>query len=70
MNIYFRACVQSVYHQHAHMISVTPVVNRSVDNVLVKVKPSLNRALSQVIDVMNLRFTHALLYNTISKFKA
>jgi len=52
----FTACVQSVRHQHAHMILCkrSPLVNRSVDNVLFKVRPSLNQAFSQVIDVMNL----------------
>ena len=48
-----------------------PLVNRSVSDVLVKVKPSLHQAFSQVVDVMNLCFIHALLYNTLlSKFKA
>ena len=50
---------------------VTPLVNRSVNDVLVKVKPSLHQAFSKVVDVVNLCFIHALLYNTlISKFKA
>jgi len=38
----------------------TLLVNRSVDDVLVKVRPSLHQAFSQVIDVMNLCFTHAI----------
>ena len=42
---------------------VTPVVDRSVDDVLVKVKSSL----LQVVDVMNLCFIQALLYNTPNK---
>jgi len=43
----------------------------SIDDVPVKVKPSLHQVLSQVVDVMNLYFMHDLLYNTyISKFQA
>jgi len=43
----------------------------SIDDVPVKVKTSLHQAFSQVVDVMNLCFMHALLYNTpISKYKA
>ena len=61
MNIHVRACVQSVHHHHAHMIS---------DGVPVKVETSLQQAFSQVVDVMNLCFMYALLYNThISKFQ-
>ena len=45
----------------------TLLVNRSVDDVLVKVKPSLHKAFSQVVDIMNLCFIHALLYNTQNK---
>jgi len=61
MNIHVRACIQSVHHQHAHMISDGPA---SIDDVLVKVKTDLHQAFSQVVDVMNLCFMHALLYNT------
>jgi len=69
MNIHVRACVQSVHHQHAHMISVDGHAN--IDGVPVKFKTSLNQAFLQVVDVMNLCFMHTLLYNTqISKFKA
>jgi len=64
MNIQVTACVQSVHHQHAHMISDG---HASTDDVPVKVKTSLHQAFSQVIDVMNLCFTHALLYNTPNK---
>jgi len=39
------------------------LVSRSIDNILLKVKPSLHQALWQVVDVLN-RFIHALLYNT------
>jgi len=39
---------------------VTPLVNRSVDDVLVKVKPSLHQALLQVVDVM----IHESLFHT------
>jgi len=35
--------------------------------VPVKVKTSLHQAFSQVVDVMNLCFTHTLLYNTPNK---
>ena len=64
MNIYVRACVKSVQHQHAHMISNGPI---STDDVLVKVKTSLRQAFLQVVDVMNLCFVQALLYNTPNK---
>jgi len=68
MNIHFTACVQSAHHQHARMISDGhAMVNRSVDNVLFKVKPSLHQAFSQVIDVMNLCFGHASLQNFRNK---
>ena len=53
MNIHVRACVQSVHHQHAHMISDG---HDSIDDVPVKVKTSLHQAFSQVVDVMNLCF--------------
>jgi len=62
MNIHGRACVQSVHHQHAHVISDG---HASINDVLVKVKTSLHQAFSQVIDVMNLCFMHALLYITM-----
>jgi len=64
MNIHITAYVQSVHHQHAHMISDG---HASMDDVLVKVKTSLHQAFSQVINVMNLCFMHALLYNTTNK---
>jgi len=64
MYIRVRICVQSVHHQHAHVTSVTTLVNHSVDNVLVKVKPSLNREFSHVVDIVNLCFIHALVYIT------
>ena len=67
MNMHVRACVQSVHHQHAHMISNGHV---STDDAPVKPKTSLHRAFLQVVDVMDLCFMHALLYNTdISKFR-
>ena len=49
MNIHVTACVQSVHHQHAHMISDG---HDSIDDVPVKVKTSLRQALSQVVDVI------------------
>jgi len=62
MNNHVTACAQSVHHQHAHMISDG---RASIDDVLVKVKTSLHhQTFSQVVDVMNLCFIHALLYNT------
>jgi len=64
MNIQVKACVHSVHHQHAHMISDGHASN---DDVPVKVKTSLHLAFSQVVDVMNLSFIHALLYNTPNK---
>jgi len=45
--------------------------NPSIDDVPVKVKISLHQAYSEVVDVMNYGFMHALLYNTrINKFQA
>jgi len=67
MNINVTACVQTVHHQHAHMISYRNIINAGTDDVPVKVKISLHQAFSQVVDVMNLRFIHALLYNTANK---
>jgi len=64
MNIQVRACVQSVHHQHTHMISDG---HASIEELPVKVKTSLHQACLQVVDVMNLCFTHALLYNTPNK---
>jgi len=58
MNIHVRACVKSVHHQHAHMISDG---DASIDDVPVKINTSLHQEYSQVIDVMNLSFIHALL---------
>jgi len=40
MNIQVRLCVQSVHHQHAHMISDG---HASIDDVPVKVKTSLHQ---------------------------
>jgi len=67
MNIRVRACVQSVHHQHAHMISDGQFGHVSIDDVPVKVKTSLYQAFSQVVDAMNLCFIHGLLYNTPAK---
>jgi len=68
MNVHVRACVQSVHRQRAHVISDA---DSSIDDVPVKVRTSLYQAFLQVVDVMNLCFMHALLYNThISKFQA
>jgi len=63
MNIHVRACVQSVHHQHEHMISDGH--GRWYSDVLVKVKTSLRQAFLQVIDVMNLSFMHTLLDNSV-----
>jgi len=46
---------------------VTPLVNRSVSDVLVKVKPSLHQAFLKVVNVVNLCFIYTLLYNTPNK---
>jgi len=43
---------------------VTLLFNRSVDDVLVKVKPRLHQEFLQVVDVTNLCIIHALLYKT------
>jgi len=46
-------------------------VQASIDDVPAKFKTSLYQAFLQVVDVMNLCFMHALLYNShISKFQA
>jgi len=51
---------------NTHISSMaTLLVFRSVDDVLVQVKPSLHQ--TQVFNVMNLYFIHALLYNTRNK---
>jgi len=42
---------------------VTPLVDLGVSDV----KPSLHQAFLKVVDVMNLCFVHALLYNTPNK---
>ena len=70
MNIHVRACVQSVHHQHAHIISDGHV---SIDDDFpVKVdKPSLHQAFLQVVDIKNLCFMHACCITPqISKCKA
>jgi len=69
MNIQVRACIQSVHHQHAHMISDG---HASIDDFPVKVKTSLHLVFSQVVDVMNLCFIYTLccLTHQISKCKA
>jgi len=64
----------TVISQHAFKVSVTSthtwsqmvalLNNRSINNVLFRVKPSLHQAFLQVIDVTNLCFKHALLHNT------
>ena len=61
MNVHVRACVQNVHHQHANMISDG---HASIDDVPVKVKTSSHQSFLQVVDVMNLCFMHAMLYNT------
>jgi len=66
MNTHVTACVQSVHHQHAHMMSDG---HASIDDVPIKVKTSLHEAFLHVIDVMNLCFMHALLYNTHVNFR-
>jgi len=48
MNIHVRACVQSVHHQHAHMISDG---HASIDDIPVKVKTSLHQPFLYVVDV-------------------
>jgi len=46
---------------------VMPLVSCSVNDVLVKVKPSLRQAFLHVVSVMNLCLIHTLLYNTPNK---
>jgi len=59
MNNHVTACVQTVHHQHAHMISDG---HARIYDVPVKVKTSFHQAFSQVVDVISLCFMHALLY--------
>jgi len=64
-------CSKCTPPAHTQSQMVKPLVNRSVSDVMVRVKPSLHQAFLQVVYVMNFPFIHALLYNTIkSKFKA
>jgi len=49
---------------HTWSQTVAPLVNRSLNDVLSKINPSLHQALLQVIDVTNFCFMHALLHNT------
>jgi len=51
---------------HTQSQSVTPLVNRSIDNVRGPVKSSLRQTFSQYVNVANL-FIHALLYSTPNK---
>jgi len=46
---------------HMRSQTVALLVNRSLDDVMFKVNPSLRKAFLQVIDVTNLCFVHALL---------
>jgi len=59
------ACVQSVHHQHALMISDG---HASINDVADKIKTSLHQAFLQVVVVMSYCFIHALLYNTTRKY--
>jgi len=63
MNIHVTACVHSVHHQHAHVISDG---HASIDDIPVNVKPSLHQSFSRDVDVVN-RFIHALLCNAPNK---
>ena len=57
----------STTSMHTWSQSVMPLVNRIIDDALVKVKPRLHQAFSKVVDVANLCFIQALLYNTPNK---
>ena len=57
----------STTNTHTLSLMATLLVVCSVDDVLVQIKPSLHQAFSQVFNVMNLYFIHALLYNTRNK---
>jgi len=68
VNVHFGACAQNVCHQQVTCSeTVASLVNHNIDNDLFTVKPSLYQSFSQVIDVMNLCFVHALLRNTANK---
>jgi len=49
---------------HTWSHTLAPLVNRSFNNILFRVNPSLRHALLLLIDVRNLCFVHALLHNT------
>jgi len=51
---------------HTWSQTVAPLVNGSLDNVLLKVNPSLREAFLQVIDVTDPCSVHALLHNTLN----
>ena len=71
MNIPVTASVQSVCHQHAHMISDGHTLVNCIVDVLVKVKSSLHPVFSQAVDVANLCFIHAYcITSLLSRFKA
>jgi len=53
----------SITNTHISLMA-TLLVFRTVDDVLIQVKPSLHQAFSQVFNVMSLYFIHALLHNT------
>jgi len=56
---------------HAWSQMVTPLVNRSVDDVLVKVKPCLHQAFSQTsMSWIFVSYTQCCITPQISKFKA
>jgi len=44
------------------------LVNRSISDVLVKVKPSLHQAFLKIVHVMNLCFIHTLI-NTLNNLR-
>jgi len=68
-------CPLSSVHHHAPACTwsqmVTPLVNHSIHNVLVRVKPSLHQAFSHVVDViMFVSCTHCCITSQVSEFKA
>jgi len=49
---------------HARSQSLSPVIDRRVNNILLQTVPNFNEALLQLIDTVHMTFTHSLLRNT------
>ena len=67
MNIHVTAWIQSVHHQHAHVISDGHATGQSQRRWRPSQSQTKIAAFSQVVDVMNFCFVKALLHNTPNK---